>query len=246
MTALKGKVALVTGGSRGIGAAIVRRLAKDGASVAFTYSSSKDAADRLAAEVAKATGAKVVGYQADASKVASLGAMVKQVHRDFGSLDILVNNAGVFTVGPIGETLQDEYEHVMKVNVDAVFATTNAAVPLMKQGARIINISSCLGARAGAGMSAYVASKFAVNGLTGGWARDLAAKGILVNSVLPGPINTDMNPDEGEFADAMRKQVPLGRYGQPDEISGVVAFLAGPDASYITGATLTVDGGINA
>ena len=246
MKALSGKTALVTGGSRGIGAAVVRRLVKDGASVAFTYVKSADAANRLTEELVSG-GAKVRAYLSDASKPETLESLAGRVVKDFGSLDILVNNAGVFEMGSIGEVTREDYERVMKINVEAVFVLTNAAVKLMKAGSRIINISSGLGEHAtGPGMGIYCASKFAVTGFSRAWAKDLGAKGILVNAVQPGPINTDMNPETGEFADFMKGQTALGRYGQPEEVAGAVAFLAGPDAAYVTGARLDVDGGWNA
>jgi len=243
---LKNKTALVTGGSRGIGAAIVRRLAKDGANVAFTYSQSADVAEKLVKEIS-AYGVKAKAYRADSAKPEQLPKLAEEVVKDFGSIDILVNNAGVFTLGAIGEISQEDYAKVMRVNVDAVFMLTNAAVKHMKAGARIINISSILGERAcDPNLSVYVGSKFAVSGLTRAWAKDLGPKGILVNAVMPGPIDTDMNPASGEYADAQRVKVALGRYGKPEEIAGAVAFLAGPDATFITGTTLTVDGGYNA
>ncbi len=243
---LKNKTALVTGGSRGIGAAIVRRLAKDGANVAFTYSQSAEVAEKLAKEIS-AYGVEAKAYLADSAKPEQLPKLVDEVLKDFGSIDILVNNAGVFTLGAIGEISQEDYAKVMRVNVDAVFMLTNAAVKYMKAGARIINISSILGERAcDPNLSVYVGSKFAVSGLTRAWAKDLGPKGILVNAVMPGPIDTDMNPASGEYADAQRVKVALGRYGKPEEIAGAVAFLAGPDSTFITGTTLTIDGGYNA
>jgi 3-oxoacyl-[acyl-carrier protein] reductase len=243
---LKNKIALVTGGSRGIGAATVRRLAQEGAQVAFTYGKSREAAEKLAREIT-ASGGKAKAYFADADKTENLPKLAETVIQDFGGLDILVNNAGVFSLGPIGAVDPQEYARVMRVNVDAVFALTNAVVKHMKPGARIINISSVLGERAcDPGLSVYVGSKFAVSGMTRGWAKDLGAKGILVNAVMPGPIDTDMNPATSEFADEQKKATALGRYGKPEEVAGAVAFLAGPDASYITGATLVVDGGHNA
>ena len=239
---LSGKTALVTGGSRGIGAAIVKRLVKEGANVVFTYSASKDAADKLASE----TGAKA--YQADANDIAGLPALAGKVLKDFGKIDILVNNAGIMDgFGPIGEIDPEGYQRQMRVNVDAVFTLTNEVVKSMKDGGRIINISSVLGERAiMAGLSAYNASKFAVVGLTRTWAHDLASKNILVNAVLPGNTDTDMNPADGEEGEGRRAGIPLGRFGKPEEIAAAVAFFAGPDSSYITGATLRVDGGSNA
>lgn len=243
---LKHKVALVTGGSRGIGAAIVRRFAQEGAQVAFTYSQAAAAAEKLVAEIS-AAGGKVKAYLADAAKIEELSALADQVAKDFGRIDVLVNNAGVFSLGFIGTIDPKEYARVMRVNVDAVFALTNAAVKHMKPGARVINISSVLGERAcDPGLSVYVGSKFAVSGMTRGWAKDLGPKGILVNAVLPGPIDTDMNPATGEFAEEQCKATALGRYGKPEEVAAAVAFLAGPDASYISGAEVAVDGGHNA
>lgn len=246
MKPLIGKTALVTGGSRGIGAASALRLAKEGADIALTYSKSASAAEKIVREII-ALGVRAKAYAADAGKPQSLAGLPAEVVGDFGRLDILVNNAGVFETGMIGELTPADYEKVMKVNVEAVFILVNEAVRLMKAGSRIINISSGLGERAtGPGMSIYCASKFAVTGFSRAWAKDLGAKGILVNAIQPGPINTDMNPETGEFAEFMKSQTALGRYGQPEEVAGAVAFLAGPDAAYVTGARLDVDGGWNA
>lgn len=244
--ALAQKVALVTGGSRGIGAAIVRRLAAEGAEVAFTFSRSRKQADALVREIRR-NGGRARAYAADAAQPKLLPRIVKRVLKDFGKIDILVNNAGVFLGGKIGEIPSADYEQVMRINVDAVFYLTNAAVRAMAPGSRIINIGSVLGERAtGPDMSVYNASKFAVAGFTRSWAKDLGSRGILVNAVQPGPIHTEMNPQTGAHADFMRSMTALGRYGRTEEVAGAVAFLAGPDASYITGATLNVDGGWNA
>lgn len=243
---LKDKVAIVTGGSRGIGAAIVRDLAAQGAMVIFTYSSSAAAADALSAEIA-AKGGKAIGKQADANKPETLAALADAVAKEHGGIDIVVNNAGIFTVGAIGDIAQDDYTRTMNVNVHSVFSLTNAAVKYMKQGGRIINISSSLGERvAGGMMSVYSATKFTVCGFTRGWARDLGAKGITVNAVLPGPVETEMNPADSPASDWQRSQTALGRYGKPEEIAALVAFLASPAASNITGATITNDSGFNA
>lgn len=244
---LNGKVALVTGASRGIGAAIARTLAAQGAAVAISYGKSKEAAEAVAADITKA-GGKARIYAADAADAAAMPALAAQVKADFGRIDILVNNAGVFdAVGAIGEIDPQAYAQVMRVNVDAVFALTNAVAPLLPEGGRIINISSVLGERAAsAGLSVYNASKFAVSGFSRSWAKDLGARNITVNAVLPGPIATDMNPEDGEGAEEMRQRTALGRHGRPQEIAHAVAFLASPAASYITGATLRVDGGYNA
>lgn len=243
---LNGKTALVTGGSRGIGAAIVRRLAAEGARVAFTYSVSAKAAKGLVKELS-GTGAEARAYAADAARPKSLPGLIGKVMKEFGRLDILVNNAGTFLSGGIGEIRAADYERLMRINVDAVFLLTNAAVKVMKAGGCIVNISSVLGERAsGPDMGVYNASKFAVTGFSRSWAKDLGARGIRVNAVQPGPIDTEMNPENGERADHMRSLTALGRYGRPEEVAAAVAFLAGPDAGYITGATLNVDGGWNA
>jgi 3-oxoacyl-[acyl-carrier protein] reductase len=246
MNVLKGKVALVTGGSRGIGAASARHLASAGANIAITYSASADAAAELVKEF-ETLGIKARAYLADASDPQSLPQVVEQITADLGSIDILVNNAGTFSVGVIGKVDEAEYRRIMTINVDAVFTMTQAVLKVMPDGGRIINIGSVLGERAStAGISTYNASKFALAGLTRSWAKDLGPRNILVNDVQPGPIDTVMNPADGPNADHMRSNTALGRYGQPDEVAALVVFLAGPEASYITGATINVDGGWNA
>ena len=244
---LQNKTALVTGGTRGIGAAIVRRLAKDGAEVAFTYRNSEEEARKLVTELEE-MGVTAKGYQADAEQPEKLPEVVDEVVEAFGGLDILVNNAGIPGHSMIGETEFADYRRTMTVNVDAVFALTNAAVKVMPDGGRIINIGSVLGERASApGMSPYNASKFAVAGLSRSWAKDLGARGILVNVVEPGPVDTDLNPsDDSDKAEFMRSMTALGRYGKPEEVAGIVAFLAGPEATNITGACIDVGGGWNA
>lgn len=246
MKALKGKVALVTGGSRGIGAASARHLASAGANIAITYSASADAAAELVKEF-ETLEIKARAYLADASDPQSLPQVVEQIAAEFGGIDILVNNAGTFSVGMIGTVDEAEYRRIMTINVDAVFTMTQAVLKVMPDGGRIINIGSVLGERAStAGISTYNASKFALAGLTRSWAKDLGPRNILVNDVQPGPIDTVMNPADGPNADHMRSNTALGRYGQPDEVAALVAFLAGLEASYITGATINVDGGWNA
>ncbi len=243
---LKEQNILVTGGARGIGAAIVRRLAYDGANVAFTYCKSSPQAHELETALA-AEGVKTGVYQADANQARNLTKVIDRFIEDFARLDVLVNNAGVFAGALIGDIDPDDYTRVMRINVEAVFMLTNAAVKVMKSGSRIINIGSVLGERAAAaGLSVYNASKFAITGFSRSWARDLGPRGILVNAVQPGLINTAMNPEDGQKADRMQRRTALKRFGQPEDVAGVVAFLAGPDASYITGATINVDGGWNA
>ena len=246
MKTLHGKTALVTGGSRGIGAATAYQLAQAGANIAITYSSSAESAEE---EVRKLEGLSILAraYKADASRPESLPQVVDQVVNDLGDIAILVNNAGAFASGRIGEIDYGEYRRIMSINVDALFTTTQAVLKSMPDGGRIINIGSVLGERATtAGLSVYNASKFAVAGLTRSWAKDLASRNILVNVVQPGPIATLMNPEDGQNADYMRGLTALGRYGQPHEVAALVAFLAGPEASYITGTTINVDGGWNA
>ncbi len=246
MKVLHGKTALVTGGSRGIGAASAYQLADLGANIAITYSSSAEAAEE---EVRRLEGLSIEAraYKADAAHPASLPQVVDQIVNDLGAIEILVNNAGTFAGGVIGEIDYEDYRRIMSINVDALFTTTQAVLKSMPDGGRIINIGSVLGERAStAGLSIYNASKFAVAGLTRSWAKDLAPRNILVNVVQPGPIATVMNPEDGQNADYMRGLTALGRYGQPHEVASLVAFLAGPESSYITGATLNVDGGWNA
>ena len=243
---LQNKKALVTGGSRGIGRAIVEHLASAGAEVAFTYSNSFQEAENLA-QTLTSQGFKAKSYQADANKPAEMTNLAEKIIADFGKLDILVNSAGVLSMGEIGTLSFEEFQRVFNVNVASVFALTNALVPHIPAGGRIINISSVLGERAsGPGLSIYNASKFAVSGFTRSWAKDLGAKGILVNAVQPGPINTELNPETSDYAEYMRSQTALGRYGKPEEIAAMVSFLASDAASYITGSTINVDGGWNA
>jgi 3-oxoacyl-[acyl-carrier protein] reductase len=246
MSKLQNKIALVTGGSRGIGAAIAQKLAEQGADVIITYSKSADEAQKVVAAIQKA-GRKAKAIQADARHPEKIPEIIAELKKEFGRLDILVNNAGIFEGGLIGDNHYEIFEKTMNVNVRSVYYTTDAAVKAMPDGARIINISSVLGERGmTAGLSAYNASKFAVTGLTRSWAHDLAPRKITVNAVQPGPIDTDMNPADGEMAKQMTQTIPLKRYGKPQDIANAVAFLASDEAEYITGATLNVDGGTNA
>jgi 3-oxoacyl-[acyl-carrier protein] reductase len=240
---LAGRRALVTGASRGIGAEIVRRLAADGASVAFTYGASVVDAEKLAAEIA-ADGGTAVAIQADSADPRQVAESVDEAVSKLGGLDILVNNAGVAYLAGIESFPLEEFDRLVAVNVRGMFAAIQRAVPQFGDGARIINIGSINADRVPVGgLSVYAMTKGAVAGLTRGLARELGPRGITVNNVQPGPIATDMNPDEGEFAADAKRVMALGRYGHPRDVAGVVSYLAGPDAAYITGAHWDVDGG---
>lgn len=245
---LQGKVALVTGGSRGIGAAIARRLAADGADVAISYVASPDRAQAVVREI-EGKGGRAASFKADQADPTQVDGLVRAVVDRFGRLDILVNSAGIFVAGPLDNPATDVagLDRQLAVNVGGVVAAVRAATAHLKEGGRIITIGSTLGTRTPwSGIADYSASKAAVAAYTRGWARDLGPKGITVNTIQPGPIDTDMNPADGALAETAKAGTALGRYGKPEEIAAAVAFLAGPDASYITGATLDVDGGFNA
>jgi 3-oxoacyl-[acyl-carrier protein] reductase len=242
---LKNKCALVTGGSRGIGAAIVKRLASEGANVALTYSSSPDQAWKVAKE-AEALGVKAVAIQADSADSEAVTAAVERAAVDLGGLDILVNNAGIAVMAPIDDFKLADFDRIFAVNVRAVFVATQAAVKHMKEGGRIINIGSTNAERMPfVGGSVYAMSKSALQGLVQGISRDLGPRGITINNVQPGPVDTDLNPATGEFAETMKKLMALPRYGHVDEIASV-AYLVSPEAGYITGANLMIDGGFSA
>ena len=233
----------MTGASRGIGAEIVRRLAADGATVAFTYGSSAAEAEKLVAEVTGG-GGKVVSIQADSADPEQVAASVDETVAQLGGLDILVNNAGVASIGDFESFSLTDFDRLVAINIRAVFVATQRAVPHLGAGGRIINIGSINADRVpGPGLAAYAMTKGAVASLTRGLARELGPRGITVNNVQPGPIATDMNPDAGEFAELAKQVMALGRYGHPRDIAGVVSYLAGPDAAYVTGANWNVDGG---
>jgi 3-oxoacyl-[acyl-carrier protein] reductase len=243
---LAGKVALVTGGSRGIGAAIARRLAADGADVAVTYSKGADAAASLVKEIER-RGGKAIAIQADAADAEAVKSAVEKTVTTLGRLDVLVNNAGTAIPMNVEETTLADFDRVFAVNVRGVFVATQAALKHLTTGGRIIMIGSSLGERVFMpGMAPYSATKGAVKIFTQGLARELGARGITVNNVQPGPIDTDLNPAAGEWAAGQKAAVPLGRYGHADEVAALVAFVAGPESSFVNGANLTVDGGVNA
>ncbi len=243
---LAGKVALVTGASRGIGAGIAKRLAADGAAVAFTYSKGADAAASVVKAI-EGAGGKALAIQADATDVKGVKAAVEKTVATFGKLDVLVNNAGTAIPKPFEEATLEELDHVIDLNLRGVFIATQAALKHIGEGGRIISIGSSLGERNSTqGLTAYAATKGAVKIFTQGLARELGTRGITVNNVQPGPIDTDLNPAAGDFAAPQIANTAVKRYGNVNDVAALVAFVAGPDASYITGASLTVDGGTNA
>jgi 3-oxoacyl-[acyl-carrier protein] reductase len=243
---LAGKVAVVTGGSRGIGAAIAKRLAADGASVAITYA--KDA--KAASAVVKAIeldGGKAIAIQADAADVEAVKGAVEKTVATFGQLDVLVNNAGTAIPKTFETTTLEEMDRVIDINVRGALAATQAALKHMKNGGRIIMTGSAVGERVSTpGLVAYAATKGAVKMFTQALSREVGSRGITVNNVQPGPIDTDLNPAAGDWAVPQKAATALNRYGRAEEVAALVAFVAGPESSYITGANLTVDGGMNA
>jgi 3-oxoacyl-[acyl-carrier protein] reductase len=246
MSDLTNKVALVTGGSRGIGAAIAKRLAADGANVAITYTKGADAAASVVKEIER-TGRKAIAIRADAADADAVEAAVEKTVETLGRLDVLVNNAGTAIPKRFEETTLEELDRLIDINVRGTFIATQAALKQMNNGGRIIMIGSCVGERAMTpGLVPYSATKGAVKMFTQGLSREVGNRGITVNNVEPGPIDTDLNPATGEWAVPQKAATALDRYGSVDEVAALVAFVAGPEASYITGANLTVDGGTNA
>jgi 3-oxoacyl-[acyl-carrier protein] reductase len=246
MTKLAKKVALVTGGSRGIGAAIAKRLAGDGASVAITYVSDAKAA----ADVVKAiedAGGKAIAIQANAADAEAVKSAVEKTVAALGGIDVLVSNAGTAIPKSFEDSTLEDIDKMFDINVRGVLVATQAALKHMKSGGRVITIGSCVGERMMTpGLVAYSATKGAVKMFTQGLAREVGGRGITVNNVQPGPIDTDLNPASGDWAAPQKANTALNRYGTVDEVAALVSFVASPEASYITGANLTVDGGTNA
>jgi 3-oxoacyl-[acyl-carrier protein] reductase len=246
MSKLADKVALVTGGSRGIGAAIAKRLASDGAKVAITYAKDANAAAAVVKEIEQ-NGGKAIAIQADAADAEAVKAAVEKTVASLGKLDVLVNNAGTAIPKRFEETSLEELDRVIDINVRGVFVTTQTALKHMQDGGRIIMVGSCVGERVlTPGLVPYSATKGAVKMFTQGLSREVGSRGITVNNVQPGSIDTDLNPAGGDWAVPQKAATALDRYGNVDEVAALVSFVAGPEASYITGANLTVDGGTNA
>ncbi|MBY3037347.1 MULTISPECIES: SDR family NAD(P)-dependent oxidoreductase [Rhizobium] len=245
MTELAGKRALVTGGSRGIGAAIALALADKGADVAITYERSAD----RAAEVVQAVegkGRKALAIQADSADPAAVKRSVDEAARALGGLDILVNNAAIALYGAIADVSVEQIDALLDVNVRSPLLASQAAIPYLQAGGRVITIGSVGAERiVGDTGTVYFMTKSALHSFTRGLARELGSRDITVNLVQPGSTDTDMNPANGDFADFQRALIPLGRYGEPEDVAAAVAFLASPAARHITGTILTVDGGLN-
>jgi 3-oxoacyl-[acyl-carrier protein] reductase len=243
---LEGKIALITGGSRGIGAAIAKRLAADGANVAITYTKGADAAASVVKEIERA-GGKAIAIQADATDAEASKAAVEKTVASFGRLDVLVNNAGTAIPKRFEDTTLEELDRLIAINFRGTLVVTQAALKHMTSGGRIILIGSCVGERVMTpGLVAYSATKGAVKMFSQGLSREVGSRGITVNNIQPGPIDTDLNPAAGDWATPQKANTALDRYGSVDEVAALVAFVASPEAAYITGANLTVDGGTNA
>ncbi|WP_417811883.1 SDR family NAD(P)-dependent oxidoreductase [Thalassospira alkalitolerans] len=246
MTQLDGKTALVTGGSRGIGAAIAKRLARDGAAVAITYSNAADKADEVVAEI-KAAGGKAVAIKADNRDPDAVRAAVEEVATTFGAIDILVNNAGILSSAGIQDETLESFDRIVDVNIRGVFVAVQAALKYIPDGGRIITTGSCLAHKVSfPGISLYSMTKSALIGFTRGVARDLGPRGITVNLLHPGPTNTDMNPENGENGDAMRSLMAIKQFSRAEDTAGLVSWLASDEARTVTGAEFTVDSGVNA
>jgi 3-oxoacyl-[acyl-carrier protein] reductase len=246
MANLTNKIALVTGGSRGIGAGIAKRLAADGASVAITYTKGADAAASVVKEIERA-GGKAMAIQADAADAKAVTAAVEKTVATYGRLDVLVNNAGTAIPKQFQETTLEELDRVIDINFRGTLIATQAALKHMQDGGRIIMIGSSVGERMMTpGLVPYAATKGAVKMFAQGLSREVGSRGITVNNVQPGPIDTDLNPAASDWATPQIANTALNRYGHVEDVAALVAFVAGPEAAYITGANLTVDGGTNA
>ncbi|AMB46590.1 SDR family oxidoreductase [Methylobacterium sp. AMS5] len=246
MSELAGRRALVTGASRGIGAAIALALAERGADVAITYERSAERAAEVVRAI-EARGRRGVAIQADSADAAAVKRSVEAAAGELGGLDILVNNAGIARGGPLSEMPLADIDALLAVNIRSVVLASQAAIPHLGEGGRIISIGSCLGERVPfPGVTVYSMTKSALLSFTRGLARELGPQGITVNLVQPGSTETDMNPSDGAQSDLQRAMTALGHYGRPEDVAAAVAFLASPAARQITGTTLTVDGGANA
>lgn len=243
---LQGKVALVTGGSRGIGAAIAQRFAREGAAVAITYTTSADDARQVVAAI-RDSGGRALAIHADSGDTHAMQQAVRTTAGEFGNLDILVNNAAMFRTGLIDEFPLDDLERMLAVNVKGPFVAIQEALRFMRKGGRIINIGSVSSEYMPIpGVSVYAATKGAMTSMTRALARDLGTSGITINNVQPGRIDTAMNPADGPIADRVRGSIALGHYGEPEDIANMAAWLASPEAAFVTGTSIKVDGGTSA
>ncbi len=243
---LSGKVAVVTGAARGIGAGIAKRLAHDGAAVAITYSSSQTSADKLVRDIESA-GGKAIAIRADSTDAAAVKNAMAETVKKFGRLDILVNNAGIAVMNTVDKYSLEDFDRMVAVNVRGVFVASQAAAALMPDGGRIITIGSCNAERMPfMGGSVYAMTKAAIVGLTKGLARDLGPRNITVNNIQPGPTNSDMNPADGPNAEMLKSLMAIKRFANASEIGALVCYLAGPEAGFVTGASILIDGGFNA